>query len=126
MRLRKVVETLWEISRPTVRSATAKPVASLPTPSKLRRNQQKSSQVPCSPFLTYIRQKIDATDSLSHRQIRSEVYTRSSVSNLRFSLNQGGFEWPYRHISLNWNGNTRASKTNYTKRSSTFQRTTCE
>src|ERR1700739_4466253 len=85
MRLRKVVETLWEISRPTARRATAKTIGRpLPTPLKLRRNQQKSSQVSLLTFPYIYPLKIDAVDSLSHRQIRSEVYTRLSVSNLRF------------------------------------------
>src|SRR5258708_7749259 len=39
---------------------------------------------------------------------------------------RGGSIWQFRRISLNWNVNTRVSKTNYTKHSCTFQQTTCK
>ena len=35
------------------------------------------------------------------------MYTHPSGSNLRSQSNRGGFEWQFRRISLNWNGNTR-------------------
>src|ERR1700742_1852056 len=87
MRLRKAVETLWEISRPSVTPATAKTTGKrMPNPDEAATSPTKKFTSSFSPFLTYIRQKIDASDSLSHRQIRSEVYTPLSVSNLRFHL----------------------------------------
>src|SRR5690348_6266304 len=129
MRLRKAVETLWEISRLEMRYATGKTTRG----GLMRLAKPGFRLLPGAEdhkFLAHgslhmavknhrARFGIGSTDSGScvHLPVRIE----SEVLP-----NQGGFEWPFRHISLNWNGNTRASKTNYTKRSSTFQRTTCK
>jgi hypothetical protein len=85
MRLRKAVESLWEISPLPVPSATAK------TPGKALSGLVNTGfverlilPVPCSRFVTYGRQKMTGADSVNHRQIRAEVYTHPSGSNLRF------------------------------------------
>src|ERR1700736_4932336 len=85
----------------------------------------KQARVPYSRFVT---------DGRGNMRMRFSIPIDSLGGSCRLgcpdrsevSSNRGGFEWQFRRISLNWNANTKFSKTNYTKLSCTFQQTTCK
>jgi hypothetical protein len=91
MRLRKAVETLWEISPLPSSGATGKTAGNtLKALAKSGFHQRSGSRFLAHPSL-HMAAKNDAADSDDHRQIRAEVYTHESGSNLRLAINQGGF-----------------------------------
>src|ERR1700722_8611697 len=88
MRLRKAVEGLWKISSAAACFATGKTVPSLHQAlARPGKASYREALGIISSLLTvgYIcLSKNDGADSDNHRQIRGRVYTRVSVSNLRF------------------------------------------
>jgi hypothetical protein len=78
------VETLWEISLLGPPLATAKTTGKvLPALAKPGIGKRIESRFRAHASL-HMPVKNDAGDSVTHRQNRAEVYTRTSVSNLRF------------------------------------------